>query len=195
MGLQIEDGGGTGRTVKVTSGYQLKTRTESHHIQHHHSRFHGEVYQVISTDTGITAATQTLLHIKNTDPTKVLVIKDIRMQAITDTASKPVVGEYFEAGFGRTVASGGEVATPVNLNRTSGNVASVTCTGVDPVMAGTFIQIDKQYNQASGDEYIYENDGSIVLGLNDTFEIRLGSAGAGEAKVRVTFIMMDRNGD
>ncbi len=195
MGIQIEDGGGSGRLARVTKQQQLKVCSESHHIQHHHSRFFGDVYQVISTDTGITAATQTLLHLKNTDSTKLLVVSYIRMQAITDTASKPVVGEYFEVGFGRTVSSGGTATTPVNSNRTSGNIANVTATGVDPTMAGTFDQIDTIYNTASAEDSKYTKEGSLILGLNDTIEVRFTSAGAGEAKARITFLMMEKNGD
>ena len=147
---------------------------------------------MLSVDTGITAKTQTLLHIKNTDTTRNCVISFIRFQAITNTASKPVVGEYFEFGFNRTVASGGTVTTPVNMNVGSGNTASVVCTGVDPTMAGTFAAIDRMYHKASGDEYTYNKHGSLILGLNDTFECRLVSAGTGEAKARITFMMIDK---
>ena len=191
MGLQIEDGTGKGNLAKVTEENQLIIRGETHELQHHQSRRNQQVYQVISVDTGITAKTQTLLHLINNDANRDVVVSFIRMQAITDTASKPVVGEYFEIGFGRTVSSGGTAATPVNVNQKSGNTASVTCTGIDPTMAGTFTAIDRIYNKASGDEYVFNKQGSIILGLNDTLEVRLVSAGAGEAKCRITFMMID----
>lgn len=191
MGLQIEDGRGSGMLAKVTETFQLETRSESHELQHHISRNDGNAYQVLSIDTGITATTQTLLHLKNNDSSKALIVSFIRMQAITDTASKPVAGEYFEMGFGRTVASGGTAATPVNLNSTSGNTASITATGVEPTMAGTFQSIDRQYNIASCEEVPFSKQGSIILGLNDTFEVRFVSGGVGEAKCRITFMMID----
>ncbi len=194
MGFQIEDGTGSGHVAQVTSTNQVKTITESHELQHHISRNFGQSYQVISTDTGITAATQTILHLKNTDTTRKMVISFIRMQAITNTASKPVVGEYFQMGLGRTVSSGGTEVTPVNVNASSGNVASVVATGVDPTMAGTFSETDRWYNEGNN-EHSYNKQGSHILGLNDTFEVRLVSAGTGEAYCRITFMMIDFNGD
>jgi len=191
MGINIEDGKGSGRTAAVTSINQLEVVSESHELQHHYSRHNGTVFQAISTDTGITAKTQTLLHLKNTDADRICVVTFIRMQAITDTASKPVVGEYFEVGFGRTVGSGGTATTPVVMNRSSAKVASVTATGVDPTMAGTFVLCDKIYNKASGEEIVFNKQGSMILGLNDTVEVRLVSGGAGEAKCRITFMMID----
>lgn len=191
MGLQIEDGTGTGKIAKVTLQNQLEVRNENLELQHWISRYKGNTYQAISVDTGITAKTQTLLHLKNTDTEKSCVISFIRMQAITNTASKPVVGEYFQIGLGETVASGGTTTTPVNMNTSSGNTASVTATGVDPTMAGTFTEIDRIYHKASGDEYTFNKQGSIILGLNDTFSVRFVSAGTGEAKCRITFMMID----
>ena len=181
-----------GTLAGVTPEHQIKSRSESHELQHHVSWLSEEAYQAISVDTGITAATQTLLHVKNTSATKNLVVSFIRFQAITDTANKPVVGEYFEMGFGRTVDAGGTPAIPVNMNTLSGKVAEATVTGVDPTMAGTFVPIDRWYNE-NNNEHKYDKHGSIVLGLNDTFEIRLVSAGAGEAVCRVTFMMLDKN--
>jgi len=189
MGLILEDGLGSGRSVGVTSENQLNTVSESHELQHHVSLKNERAFQVISVDTGITAKTQTILHIKNDDSTRLLIVSFIRMQAITNTASKPVVGEYFEMGFGRTVSSGGTAATPVNMNASSGNTASVTATGIDPTMAGTFTAIDRWYNEGNG-MIVYNKQGSLILGLNDTFEVRLLSAGTGEAYCRMTFMMI-----
>ena len=190
MAIEIKNHS-NGTTAGVTSEHQIKVRSESHSLQHHISWENEEAYQAISTDTGITAKTQTMMHIKNTSSTKNLVISFIRIQAITNTASKPVIGEYFELGLGRTVSSGGTETTPVNVNAISGKVAEATVTGIDPTMAGTFTQIDKWYNEAN-DEKIYNKHGSIILGLNDTFEVRLTSTGTGEAVCRVTFMMMDK---
>lgn len=178
-----------GLIAGVTKEHQLLGRVESHELQHHISINSGDAYQVISTDTGITAKTQTIMHLKNTSATKLCVITFIRLFAITNTGSKPVVGEYWELGLGRTVSADGTAATPVNMNSTSGRTAPVTCTGIDPTMAGTFNAIDKFYNANA--EVVYNKQGSIILGLNDTFEARLLSAGTGEATARVTFMMMD----
>lgn len=191
MGLQIEDGHGTGTQLKVNCEGQGMVVAESHSLQHHVSWFNGDAYQALSTDTGITAATETQLHIRNDSTSQNLVVSYIRVQAITDTASKPVVGEYWQLGFGRTVGSGGTPTIPVNMNRTSGKVANVTVTGVNPTMAGTFTEFDRWYN-VGNNMLTYNKDGSLILGYNDTMEIRLVSAGTGEAYCRATFMMIDK---
>ena len=188
MGITIINGNGSPRAAEVTADFQLKVQAEVQELQHFEA-LSGLTYQVSSTDTGITAKTQTILHLKNIDPERNCVISFIRMQAITNTASKPVVGEYFEIGMGETVASGGTATTPTNTNAASGNIASVTATGIDPTMAGTFTQIDKWYNVGNG-QIVYNKQGSIILGLNDTLSIRLLSAGTGEAYARITFMMI-----
>lgn len=188
--MQIEDSN-TGRVAGVDQQFQLKVVSESQELQHHNAWNSAQTYQVLSVDTGITAATQTLLHIINIDPTRRAVFTFIRAEAITDTANKPVAGEYFELGFGRTVASGGTVATPVNTVAGNGNIALVTATGIDPTMTGTFVPIDRKYNQSSASEWIMNKEGSIILDLNQTMELRFVSAGAGEAKCRFTFSMID----
>jgi len=195
MGLQIEDGHGSGYSLKVSGVGQAHTVSESHEMQHHISRYNQMVYRVHSIDPGITAKTQTILHLRNNDTAHNLVVSSIHMQAITSTASKPVVGEYFSLGFDSTVASGGTEATPVNLNRLSGLVASVTVTGVDPTMSGTFLEVDRTYHSANGTEYTFEEHSSIILGLNNTLEIQFTSTGTGEAECCLTFMMIPNNED
>lgn len=189
MAIEIKNHS-NGDALGITKDHQALVRAENHELQHHIALLKQRSFQVISVDTGITAKTQTLLHLKNNDSTRKCVVSFIRMQAITNTASKPVVGEYFEVGFGRTVSSGGTAATPVNTFVGSGRTANVTCTGIDPTMAGTFTAIDRWYNEGNG-EHTYNKQGSIVLDLNDTMEIRLLSAGTGEATCRITFMMLD----
>jgi hypothetical protein len=78
------------------------------------------------------------------------------------------------------------------MNRTSGNIASLTCFDESPVMAGTFVQFDKWY-PAAGAMIVYNKQGSIILGLNDTLEIRLVTDHtAGNALVRVTGMFVDQ---
>ena len=192
MGFEIE--GSTGNPLQITSEYQALVRSENHELQHHISWNDGEVYQAQAVDTGITAESTTLLHLKNTSSTHDLVISFIRVQAITNTASKPVVGEYFTLGFDETLTSGGTTITPVNTNNAgfSGNVADVIATGVDPVMGGTFVEIDRWYNEGNG-EKVWNKQGSIIIGKNRTFSVKFLSAGTGEAKARVTFSMMKKD--
>lgn len=180
-----------GMIAGVTTEHQIKVRAENHELQHHISWETESAYQAISIDTGITAADQTVFHLKNNSATQDCVISFVRIVDMT-TITTHVVGNYFELGFGRTVASDGTETTPVNLNVSSGKAASVTVTGIAPTMAGTFTAIDRAYT-VLGEEVVFDKQGSIILGLDDTFEVRFISTGTGEARVRVTFMMMDKN--
>lgn len=194
MGMEIEDN--NARTLGITAEYQAKVRSENHELQHHIAWSTGLSFQAQAVDTGITAKTQTLLHLRNTSSTHLLVVSFIRVQAITNTGSKPVVGEYFQLGFDETVASGGTAITPRNTNNAdkSGETADVTATGIDPTMAGTFSEIDRWYNVGNA-EQSWNKQGSIILGKNRTFSVRFVSAGTGEAKARATFMMMAKDRD
>jgi hypothetical protein len=167
-----------GTIAGVTDEHQLEVRSENHELQHHISWVDENVYQAIYNDTGITAASQTVLHVKNTSSTKRLVISFVRlldMSSITTYAA----GNYFTMGFNEVYASAGDVVTPVNTNVSSGKVAEATVYG-DPTMAdtGVFTQIDRVYTKA-GDQVVYNKQGSIILGLNDTFSIKFVSTGTG----------------
>jgi len=189
VAMQIEDGKGTGNIAEVRNN-KLEVDAISKTIQHDESFENGNAYQVQSIDTGITAKTQTVLHVKNTSSTQHMVITYVRMQAVS-TGTVPAVGIYWEVGTGGTVTSGGTATTATNMNGTSGKVAPVTATGIDPTMGGTFTAIDRQYIQSNGQELTYNKEGTIVLGLGNTFEIRLTTTGTGEAKSRISFFMRD----
>jgi len=181
----------SGHIAGVTHDNQLLTRTESHELQHHTAFHKGESYQVQYIDTGITAKTQTILHIRNDDPTRKLVMSYVRIQHVGD-ATMPAVTDYYEIGTGTTVGSGGSAVTPVNTSPSSGKSASVTVTGNDPTMAGTLGVLDTHFLESNGNELVYNKHGSIVLGLNDTFEIRHTSTSTtGSTKARVTFMMIE----
>ncbi len=187
----LEDGKGSGRSVGVNPDNKLQTEAETHSLQHSTSEQKGQAYQAQSIDSGVTAKTQTLLHIRNDDDDRNMVITYIRMQQVT-TGTIPASGIYFEVGVGDTVSSGGTATTPVNMNQGSGNLATVTATGVDPTMAGTFTAIDTQYVSGNGTETVYNKEGTIILGKNDTLSIRLTTTETGVAKARISFLMIDK---
>lgn len=176
-----------GTTAGVTHGHQLLVQAEAHELEHHISRHHENTYHVISIDTGITAKDQTVFHIINNSSTHFCAIADIRFVDMTTVTTK-VVGNYFEFGVGRTSTSGTET-TPVNLVVGSGKVADVTVRGIDPTMSGSFTPIDRFYT-VLGDDVFVDRHGSLILGLNGTFEIRFISTGTGEARAAVTFMMI-----
>jgi hypothetical protein len=57
---------------------------------------------------------------------------------------------------------------------------------------GVFTQIDRVYTKA-GDQVVYNKQGSIILGLNDTFSIKFVSTGTGTGAARVTFMMLEND--
>jgi hypothetical protein len=185
----------TGVLAGVTDKNQLKVEAESISQQHFISREFGQAYQVIGDTGTLTSGTNTALHLINNDSNRDLIISYIRVQQVGSTTggSFDDVGNYFSLGFGRTVSSGGSSTTPVNMNSISGAVSDVVATDSSPTMAGTFSEIDRWYPKASGDDKTYNKEGSVVLGLNDTFEVRhVGTFTDGIAYARVSFFMIDK---
>ena len=180
-----------GQIAEVTPNGQLSVRAEVNSQQHFISHEFGQAYQAHGASDTLTAATHTVLHLKNDDPNRDLLISYIRPQLVGANAAD-TVGDYFEFGFGRTVASGGSAMIPVNMNRKVGSVALVTATIGSPTMAGTFLSMEHWHPGVSGDANSFNKEGSVVLGLNDTFEIRyVSTATAGIARARVTFMMAE----
>ena len=181
----------TGQLAEVNANGQLEVRSESNSQQHFISHNFGQSYQVHGSTDTLTAATHTVLHIKNTDPGRDLVISYIRLQLVAANASDTLT-DYFEFGFKTEVASGGAAVTPINLNKKVGSVALVTATKTSPTMSGTLESLEHWHPKASGDINTFNKDGSIILGLNDTFEIRyISTSTTGIARARITFMMVE----
>ena len=181
-----------GYIAGVTKDFQLKTQSESLMLQHFVSRTHGESYQVLGRTDTLTAATIPILHVTNDDPDKLMVFSYIRAGIVDPNATLPSVNDYIQLGFGSTV-TGGTAVTPVNTNQTVGKVASVTATHSTPTSGGTFTEIDTFYPKEDGHEQVWNKAGSVILGLNDTFEARIVSSGtAGIAWARFTFMMLEK---
>lgn len=184
-----------GDIAGVTSEHQLQVEAETHELQHHVSRTTGQAYQVQGETDTLTAADIPILHIINDDPDRSLVVSFIRSGIADANATLPDIGNYIKLGFGTTM-TGGTAVTPVNMNRKSGADALVTATASTPTRVGTFVEFDRWYPSADGDRESYNKQGSLILGLNDTLEIaHVSTSTAGIAWARVTFMMMDLNGD
>ena len=193
MSIFIEDGQGTGNKVGVTIEHQILTQAENHELQHHISWKDGQCYQTLGEITTIAAASETVLHMQNTSSTKNFIVSYIRLQIAGEAGGTALsdVLTYFELGFGRTYASGGVAQVPVNMNRTSGNVAAITAYDESPVLAGTFVQFDKWYPGVDQMQ-TYNKHGSLILGFNDTLEFRLVTDHtSGNALARVTGFFKD----
>lgn len=184
---------GTG--ANVTKGNQLQTHSESLPQQHYISHNFGRTFQAFGHSGTLEAGIITCLHVKNDDPDRDMVVTFFRAQIIgASGGSFDALTDYLEFGFGRTVDSGGTAMIPANMNRSSGVAASVTATENAPTMAGTFVPIgDLWHPAASGETALYNKNGSVILGLNDTLEIRyVGTHTAGEIHCRITFMMVDK---
>jgi hypothetical protein len=190
MGLQIEDGTGQGYRTGVTAENQLLTQAETHELQHHISMNEGQVYQAIGTHTLSGAGTKTILHIRNNDPSRFLVVSYMRVQfpggdGTIDAAT------YFDCGFDASYTSGGTQVTPVNMNASSGNVASVVAYEDDPTVGGSFAEFDRYYPDKSME--VFNKHGSLILGFDDTVSWRLTTDQiTGLAYARVTLMMLNR---
>lgn len=181
-----------GYTTEVTPEGQLKVEAEIHELQHHEARVQEQTYQVIGTAT-IANATTTVLHLKNNDPERDMVVSSIRLQSIDPSGgtAPPAAANFFSIGYDRTISSGGSAVTPVNTNAASGKVAAGTFTDSGPTMTGTFKELDRWYLDSDGGTNTFNNQGSLILKINDTLEIRFTSDNtSGTAYARVTFMMI-----
>lgn len=180
-----------GDIAGVTLEHQLQVEAEIHELQHHVSRTTGQSYQVLGVTDTLTAGIIPVLHITNNDPDRKMVVSFIRSGVVASAATLPNVADYFSIGFG-TTASGGTAVTPTNANRTSGSDALVTALSSTPTSAGTFEEFDRWYPASSGDRISYNKQGSVILGLNDSIEIRhTNTSTGGTSWARVTLMMMD----
>jgi hypothetical protein len=189
--MQLEDGKGQGYFAGVTNENQLQARAETHTMQHHASLFYGQAFQIIGDFAALNNNTYRILHIKNVDPNRFLVVTYIRLEVVG--ASGGDFGSpntYFQFGNGVTYASGGTIVTPVNVNFTSGNAALVEAYDNNPTLTGTFLEYDRWYPDANGSMQTFNKEGSVILGLNNELTISLTTNHtAGTAYARVSFFM------
>jgi len=196
MGLIISDGEGGGTSAGVNKENQLLVLAVDHTQRHHLSRVFGDAYQIIGEFAAVNNATHTVLHVINNTTAKFFVVDSIRVQTagLTGGTAPPDPATFFEVGFGRTVASGGSIVTPVNLNRSSGQAADITVVDNNPTMAGTFIASDKWYVSGDGQEHFYDKEEAIIVGIGKTMEIRVTTDNtAGSVYAKIGFLMVTPN--
>lgn len=182
-----------GTIAGVTKGGQLRVVSENHSLPFHISYTQAGIYQFVA-DATVINGTATVWHLKNTDTTKILVIAEMDAQVVDASGGTaiPSANTYFEVGFNRTYSSGGTAITPVNQNRTIGKVASVDLYDNAPTLTGTFLQTQKWFPSAEAERYMFEERDGMILGLNDTLEMRIVSDHtSGTALSHCTFMMID----
>jgi len=191
MGFTLEDGTGQGYRVKISAENQMHVQAENHELQHHISILHGQVYQAIGTHTLTTSGAKTILHLKNDDPERMMVVSYMRLQFPGGDGTIDN-DTYFQLGYGTTYSAGGAGVTPINMNSSSGNLATITAYHDNPTVTGSLDVFDHWY--ADNGMMTFNKHGSIVMGLGDTLEFRLQTdQSTGLVYVRCTFMMYERD--
>jgi hypothetical protein len=181
---KIVDGTGGGWEAKVTSENKLAAIAVTVPPQMHLSARHQQAFQVLSGVQSITGANG-LLAIRN-DSAKRLVVTYIRV-ACDDTETAQALVEIYLGG---TWTGGGTALTPVNLNLTSAAQAGVTAE-TNSLPGGTPSLIDARWLRGPG-EVTYNKEGSIILGTNNVFSIKVTPETAAVGfNARLSFLMID----
>lgn len=190
MGIQIEDGGGTGRTVKVNSEGQMSTLSSIVTAEHEANHEHGLSFNALFAATPA-GADDVIFYLKNTSD-KDMVIEGVWWQ----TPSAEQV--YYKLGdiVGTAGGASSETITPANLNAGSGNIADVICLSrtadaavdITGVSGGTTIQ-KLWLTSAATVNFNAEQD--IIIPKNQVFTIYC-VAGSVALRGTVVFYFIDR---
>lgn len=185
----------TGRQARVTKNFQVRVQSESQPLQHYLSAFEESAYQSLGTATP-TNGTTTVLHIENTSSTLSMVFTFIRLQAIalTGGTAVPNAANYWRFAFGRTWASGGTLATAVNVNRGSGKSAPATIYTGGPTLTGTALEFDRFYPTDQSQSSI-SKEGALILSPATSMEISfVGNNTGGTLYARASHQFRDLRG-
>lgn len=178
MGIQLEDGKGTGILQAVNDEGLARTLTVAGTLSCHASNDDGDTFTVFGTAT-VASGTVVALFIQNNDPSLLFLLDHLTVQGVSLTGgvALPSANSFFSLGYNRTTTSGGTTLTPVCINRTSVSVANVTALGGNPNMTGTFLEGQRWYIQANGVAFdlAISRDDDIILGRTNTLELRYQS--------------------
>lgn len=201
MGIQLEDGKGTGILQAVNEEGLARTLTVAGSLSGHASNDDGDAFTVFGT-ANITSGIVVALHIVNNDPTLLFLVDRVTVQGVGlsgvggfgQGTPIPSQAAFFSLGYNRTVSTGGSGLTPICINRTSVSIANITATGFNPTMNATptFVESQRWYIQASGVAFdlVIPREDDIILGRTNTVEIRYTSDNtSGTVLVSTKFIM------
>ncbi len=162
MGIQIEDGTGSGAKAQVKSDNALLVDAHTIPRGAFVSEEEGQAYAWISTDA--TSAGEESISVQNTSTDKNLHISKIIVAGVQATIHAALL-----------VTGGTPAGTPitgVNLNKASSNTAAATAFG-DAAVTGSVVGdiIAQAYHVALGSAVI-DFDGAVILGQDDTIAVR-----------------------
>ncbi len=181
--------GDSGYTAHVDENNRLHTHSKSEEPQHVVAHESESAYQLIGTAT-LSSGTVPVIHLKNTDAVKDIVVTYIRHQVLGQAGGTafPNASNYFTICLNRTYSSGGTLITPVNTTAGSGGTALATAYGSGPTLAGTSAEIDRWYTKAEGDMNSFNKGGAVIVPPNQTIEFSyVGDQSSGTIYVRVSF--------
>lgn len=182
MGFVIESGTGNSRLVGVADDNRLNISSRTGKRYYYISRDKAECYIFASGDfiSITTTGTETgILHIKNTSTTKNLYIENIRT-----CANQINKWKLYKNSTGGTLITDETAGSSNNANISSGNVASATVyKGADSKTVSGGTMLEHWINAIGHSTEIF--DGALILGLNDSIELSVELASAGDICCRV----------
>jgi hypothetical protein len=175
MGLQIEDGKGSGIRAGITSQNRLEVQSESNTQIHFSSLLDGLAFSWHSEDDDA-AAGDFIMYIKNTSTTKLLVIDDI----VCGTENASTLKLHRVTG----TASGSSI-TGSNLNFQSGNTADATAIGSGAVSGLTSSSIIETIRLSANSTEKFTVRDALILGTGDAIAIEYDTGTTGDGEITV----------
>jgi hypothetical protein len=177
MGLQIEDGKGSGRSCSVSTVNRLNVSAKTNPRIFYSSRDDGLAFNLISTDSGATAG-EYIFYIKNSSATRNLFVKHIEFHS-----ANAAVWKVWEV----TGTASGTTITSSNLNLSSGQVAEAVGVGDGAITGLTTVkQIGTHRNDANGEgEMTY--DDALILGTGKAIAVEYDTGTTGSAEIDCFF--------
>lgn len=169
MGFQIEDGTGSGRTAGVDDENRLEVIATVTPRIGEASKKHASAYTWTAVSADIDTG-DTALYVCNDSTTENLYITSIYVWADTAVQFKVHCPAY-------VTPAGGTVVVGVNLNRTSGLLATATSRADETsnVFAATNVITTVRNNEVGTDQFgqWIEYSGALVLGYHDSVAVDL----------------------
>ena len=172
MGIQIEDGTGSGNQVSVSSENRLNVSARTGTRLYYCSRNDGNAYCWTAVSADVAAGVGGI-YLANNSTSKSLFIERIYLWADVVTQFKVWCPASYTAPNGTAIVG-------VNLNRKSGKTADATCTANETnnafAAAQTITTVTNSYYDdaaAAGSGQWIEYDGALILGYHDSVSVEL----------------------
>lgn len=180
--MKIKDGTGSGNEAKVDSDNRMHVYAVNETDLADTSREQGLAFVISHGDYITISSTGTetgILHIKNTSTTKSFEIHSIRT-----CGNQIQKWKLYKNSTGGTLISNQTAGSVNNLNVSSANVADMTVyKGANGVTLSGGTMIGHHINDVGHGEDLFQ--GSLILGTNDSIELTVELAVAGDVCCRI----------